>query len=294
MRMQLAGFLMVAGLTWLVPQGPGQPPPRGQRPSQERGEQDPGRPPRPDDGPGGPPPPPPFGPPPNPLFIAIDTDGDGELSAKEVAKAPESIAKLDRNKDGIITEDEVRPPPPPGGRRGPGPGGPPGAAGRPEDAKALVDSVMRFDKNGDGKITAAELPDRMARMLEEGDTNKDGALQRSEVETVSRRPSPRRPGGPPGGDPPGPPPGGPGGPAPDDEDHGRPVEQVARELGVTPEKFREVFRNVRPAGPGRQPTEAQRQRNRKVLSEGLGVSPERLDEVMDKYRPGGRGDNGPR
>ena len=40
-------------------------------------------------------------------------------------------------------------------------------------------------------------------------------------------------------------------------------------------------------------TLAQRQQNRKILSEGLGVSPERLDEVMDKYRPGGRSDNGP-
>lgn len=80
---------------------------------------------------------------------------------------------------------------------------------------------------------------------------------------------------------------------PQDEDHGRPVAQVAKELGVTPEQFRAAFRKVHPAGPGRQPTEAQRRQNRKVLSESLGVSPERLDEVMDKYRPGGRGDNWP-
>ena len=78
-----------------------------------------------------------------------------------------------------------------------------------------------------------------------------------------------------------------------DDDGGRPVELVARDLGVTPEKFREVFRKVKPAGPGQQPTEAQRRENRKILSEGLGVSPEKLDQVMDKYRPGGRGDNGP-
>jgi EF hand len=227
MRTQLAGFLIAASLSWQPLQALGQPPPRGQRPGQDQG---PGRPPRPDDdGPGEPPPPPPFGPPPNPLFIAIDLNGDGELSSKEVAKAAQSIAKLDKNKDGVITEDEVRPPRPPGGRRGPGfggppgedgppsgdgppgPGGRPGAAGRAVDSKALVDSVMRFDKDGDGKVSAKELPERMARMLEEGDTNKDGALQRSEVETLSRRPSPRRPGAPAGG-PPGPPPGAPGSP----------------------------------------------------------------------------------
>ncbi len=285
------GLVIVAALSYFVAPLPAwQDPPGGRRPGPpDRGDQDPGRPLRPDDDFDGPPPPP-FGPPPNPLFLAIDADGDGELSPKEIANAAKGLAKLDRNKDGILTEEEVRPPPP-GGRRG-GPGGPPPPpVGRGADAKAMVESVMKFDKNGDGKVSAKELPPRMARMLEEGDENKDGSLEKSEVEALSRRQPPRRQGAPVGG-----PPGSPSGPPPgdpDDQDHGRPVEAVARELGVTPEKFREVFKKVRPAGPGRQPTEAQRQRNRKVLSEGLGVSPERLDEVMDKYRPGGRGDNGP-
>jgi hypothetical protein len=225
MPRHLAELLIVATLSWLTAQAPGQQgqgPSRGPGPGREPASQDPGRPPRPgDDGPGDFPPPPPFGPPPNPLFLAIDLDGDGELSAKEVAAASKSIAKLDRNKDGIISEDEVRPPPPPGRRRGrggpaEGPDGPPppgegppggGPGGRGSDAQAMVDSVMRFDKNGDGKVTAKELPERMARMLEQGDTNQDGALERSEIETLSRRPSPRRPGphggGPPRGAPPG-------------------------------------------------------------------------------------------
>ncbi len=272
-------LLVAAAVSWAATEAIGQDPPRGRAPGQ--GERDPGPPPRPDgefDGP----PPPPFGPPPNPLFVAIDTDGDGELSSKEIARAPESIARLDRNKDGIISEFEVRPPPPPGR-----PPGPPRGNNR-QDAKALVDSAMRFDKDGDGKLTARELPERMARMLEQGDTNKDGALDRSEIEALAAR-APARPPGPPGGGPPGPPPA----EGARNEDGGRPVDQVARELGVSPEKFREVFRKVRPAGPGQRPTEAQRRQNRKILSEGLGVSPERLDEVMDKYRPGGRGDNGP-
>src|SRR5476651_1467566 len=64
------------------------------------------------------------------------------------------------------------------------------------------------------------------------------------------------------------------------------------ELGVTPEQFREAFKKVQPAPAGQEPTDEQRRRNRKVLSEALGVSPERLDEVMDKYRPGGKGTNG--
>jgi hypothetical protein len=203
-----AGILVAAVAGWVTAQDPGPRPPRG--PGQERGRREPGRP-AADDGPGEPPPPPPFGPPLNPLFQAIDADGDGELSSKEIARAPEAMLKLDRNKDGALTEDEVRPPPPPG---------PPGA-GRADPA-AFVASVLRFDKDGDGKVTAQELPDRMARLLEEGDTNGDKALNRSEIEALSRRPPPRRPGPPDGGPPPpppgrrpGPPPAGPG-PGPDD------------------------------------------------------------------------------
>jgi len=79
-----------------------------------------------------------------------------------------------------------------------------------------------------------------------------------------------------------------------EQDGGRPVEAIAKELGVTPEQFREAFKKVHPAGPGERPTDEQRQANRKALSEALNVSPEKLDEVMDKYRPGGRGENGPR
>ncbi len=49
-----------------------------------------------------------FGPPPrHPLMSALDLDGDGELSAEEVAKAAKSLEALDRDKDGQITPDEI-------------------------------------------------------------------------------------------------------------------------------------------------------------------------------------------
>lgn len=64
-----------------------------------------------------------FGP---PLVAALDLDKDGEISADEIAKASESLKKLDKNGDGKLTPDEIRPPGPPPGR-GPRPGadGPP-------------------------------------------------------------------------------------------------------------------------------------------------------------------------
>ena len=80
----------------------------------------------------------------------------------------------------------------------------------------------------------------------------------------------------------------PPGPQAQDEDHGRPVEAIARDLSVTPEQFREAFKKVTPAPRGQTPSREQREYNRKVLSEALGVDPEKLDEVMDKYRPEGK------
>ena len=70
-------------------------------------------------------------------------------------------------------------------------------------------------------------------------------------------------------------------------DHGRPVELIAKDLGVTPEQFREAFKKVTPAERGQRPTEEQLHSNHQILAEALGVSIEKLDAVMDKYRPEG-------
>jgi hypothetical protein len=74
----------------------------------------------------------------------------------------------------------------------------------------LVERVMSYDKDGDGKVTRDELPARMHNLIDQGDRNGDGALDRDEVERLAARNNPpgppRGPGGPRGG-----PPGGPGG-----------------------------------------------------------------------------------
>lgn len=49
----------------------------------------------------------------DPLFAALDTDSNGELSAAEIAAAPTSLKKLDKNADGQLTREEIRPTPPP-------------------------------------------------------------------------------------------------------------------------------------------------------------------------------------
>ncbi len=187
------------------PDGPGAPPPRPGRPGDDENDFPP------------PPPPPPGG---NPFMRALDLDDDGELSPDEIKKASNSLMSLDRNKDGKLTGAEIRPPRPggPDGPGGPGGGPPGGGPGGGANITAFVDSFMKNDKNGDGKLTLNELPARLKTALDRGDTNKDKALERSEVEAMARRnnrgPAGRPPGGgPPGGGPPGggPPGGGPPG-----------------------------------------------------------------------------------
>jgi len=62
------------------------------------------------------PPAPPPGAPPrgsDPIMLALDGNGDGELSASEIANAATSLLKaLDANGDGQLTPDEYRPLPP--------------------------------------------------------------------------------------------------------------------------------------------------------------------------------------
>jgi hypothetical protein len=123
----------------------------------------------------------------NPLMVALDADRNGEISAEEIKNAAAALKKLDKNGDGKLTRDELRPEFPagaggPGGFRGPGaaPGGQPGAAG-------MVERMMGLDANKDGKVDKGEMPERMQRMLERADLNGDGAIDRQEAEKLAEQ-----------------------------------------------------------------------------------------------------------
>jgi Ca2+-binding EF-hand superfamily protein len=76
----------------------------------------------------------------NPLMDALDPDHDRVISADEIKSAMAALLKLDKNGDGKLTEDEIRPQPagagfgPPPREGGAGPGRPPREADRPRDA----------------------------------------------------------------------------------------------------------------------------------------------------------------
>lgn len=45
----------------------------------------------------------------HPVLVALDTDHDDEISAREIDHAPAALKKLDRNHDGYLTADELVP-----------------------------------------------------------------------------------------------------------------------------------------------------------------------------------------
>jgi hypothetical protein len=62
----------------------------------------------------------------------------------------------------------------------------------------IVEHIMSFDKNRDGKVTRDELPERMHHLIALGDANKDGALDRDEIRKLATTlaAAPGQPGGP--------------------------------------------------------------------------------------------------
>jgi Ca2+-binding EF-hand superfamily protein len=152
----------------------------------------------------------------SPLLNALDVNHDGKIDAAELANAPARLKTLDKNADGKLTRDEAGLPPGFGRPAGPpgGPGaGPGGRAGRGGDdarggdagragaaggddrnfevpipgptADELLKVLLTFDKNKDGKLTKAEVPERQQGIFERGDTDKNGVLDAAELRKLT-------------------------------------------------------------------------------------------------------------
>ena len=127
----------------------------------------------------------------SPLLRAIDADHDLVISAAELAAAPAALRTLDTDGDGKLTRAEAgiqmpsRGPGGPGGPRREGGGPPPEQPAPGPSADDLLSMLMSFDKNADGKLQKAEVPERQAGLFERGDTNKDGVLDEAELRKLT-------------------------------------------------------------------------------------------------------------
>ncbi len=135
-----------------------------------------------------------------PIMKALDLDEDGQLSASEVENASKSLMKLDKNGDGVISAEEMRPEPGPfmGSMEGAGqrPGG---ADGRNAPNPAMMMRMFENrDENKDGKLSGEEIPPQMRERLSMIDENGDGAIDKAEMEKSMRRIEGMRPGNRPG------------------------------------------------------------------------------------------------
>jgi len=120
-------------------------------------------------------------------IMANDKNGDGKLTPNEVPG--EMVAMLrgvDQNADGEITREELVVAMANmrnqfGGGPWRGAGGPAGGAGNANEATG---QFLRFDKNGDGRLTEGELPPDATRMLKGADRNGDGAIDAGELQAA--------------------------------------------------------------------------------------------------------------
>ncbi len=120
---------------------------------------------------------------PSQIFMTLDADADGVISAAELKNASTALLKLDKNGDGQLTAEEVRPNfqfrRPPEDRDN--------HSASPAQSSELVQTLMSFDRNGDGKLLKDELPHRMQGLLNRGDINHDGFLSKDEIQKLAQQ-----------------------------------------------------------------------------------------------------------
>lgn len=130
---------------------------------------------------------------PNAMFSAIDTDGDGTITSRELRRAVLALKKLDANKDGKITLAEATFAQV--GTAGNAATNNATGAGRfgagqntlSGDPRPGGPNLSQYDRNSDGQLSADELPPQLRGMLRGADQNGNGVLEPQELKLIQQR-----------------------------------------------------------------------------------------------------------
>ena len=119
------------------------------------------------------------------ILQVLDYNRDGKLQQGEIDMAVVILRRMDRNQDGEISAGELSSPSSrPGGSSGRPNDRPPGNPGQGGQPRSRSPQFADLDKNGDGKISPDEAPERMAEHFDEHDTNSDGFIDKKEQAAV--------------------------------------------------------------------------------------------------------------
>jgi Ca2+-binding EF-hand superfamily protein len=116
---------------------------------------------------------------PPPLFAKLDRDRDGALSKEELAKAVDLFGELDANGDGRLDPGELF--------RPDGQPQRPQTDTNPQRGDFLTRLIKDNDRNEDGKLSRDEAPERMRANFERADRNSDGSLDADELRQAFTR-----------------------------------------------------------------------------------------------------------
>lgn len=107
-----------------------------------------------------------------PDFATLDANGDGQITQAELRAAGEArFTATDTDGNGALSAEELI------------------RSDAERAAERVTRMIERFDTNGDGELSLAEMPrrggkDRGAKMFERFDANGDGAISETEFEAM--------------------------------------------------------------------------------------------------------------